>query len=129
VKSNGGSFSGPSYMIFQDMHNAFTGWLVMRNRLPTKKRMMNWGSVGDIPLVFFCRNGIENKDHLFFNCPFSKRIWKLVMGLCLISSPKTKLDDLVEWGINNLAGKGGARKKNLGWANCKKKKFLTALIA
>ena len=81
--------------------HAFIGWLVVKNRLPIKERMIKWGSAGDTACVF-CRNGIENRDHLLFECPFSNRIWKNVMGMSLISSPQTKWDDIVEWGIKNL---------------------------
>ena len=33
----------------------------------------------------FYRNKIERKEHLYFECSFTKRIWKHIMGLCLVN--------------------------------------------
>ena len=44
--------------------------------LATKDRLLQWGLNID-PQCALCRNKIEDKDHLIFQCPFYKRIWKL----------------------------------------------------
>ena len=53
--------------------HGYIGCLTMRNRLSTKARLMQWGIDGD-PSCLFCRNSIEDMDHLFFACPFTKGI-------------------------------------------------------
>ncbi len=53
--------------------HGFIGCLTVRDRLSTKARLMQWGIGGD-PSCLFCRNSIEDMDHLFFACPFTKGI-------------------------------------------------------
>ena len=64
--------------------HSFIGWLTIRNRLVTKDRLLQWG-LGVDPMCLFCRQNLEDRDHLFFKCPFTNRIWKNIMGLCLVS--------------------------------------------
>uniref|UniRef100_A0A2N9HS76 Reverse transcriptase zinc-binding domain-containing protein n=1 Tax=Fagus sylvatica TaxID=28930 RepID=A0A2N9HS76_FAGSY len=55
----------------------------------------------------FCsKNAIETRNQIFFDCSFSKRLWRNVMALCLISDPQFCWEYLVEWGFMHLNGKG-----------------------
>ena len=60
---------GDWYGIQEPYHHAFIGWLAMLNRLSTKERMHKWGFNGYTKCVP-CRNKIENREHLFFDCSF-----------------------------------------------------------
>ena len=51
------------------------------NRLPTKERIKSWGLEVDETCVL-CRNAEETRDHMFFDCDFSRQIWKEVLLLC-----------------------------------------------
>ena len=76
--------------------------------VPTKKRMLKWGFNGDSAFVF-CRNCAENRNHLFFEWPLSKRIWRSSIGFCLvITGPILKWDALVNstGGASQLTGNG-----------------------
>ena len=64
------------------------GQMAILNKLPTKDRMLQWGLAVDSMCVF-CRSSIEDRDHLFFQCSITKRIWDNIMGLCLVSDAKT----------------------------------------
>jgi hypothetical protein len=44
--------------------------------------MLKWGFKGE-ERCLFCRNFIEGRDPLFFDCGFSKRLWREVMQKCL----------------------------------------------
>jgi hypothetical protein len=66
--------------------HSFIGWLAMHNKLPTKERMLKWGFTVDGNCVF-CRNSLETRNHNFFECSFSKRLWRKIMALCLVSDP------------------------------------------
>jgi hypothetical protein len=78
--------------------HSFIGWLTIRNRLVTKDRLLQWG-LGVDPMCLFCRQNLEDRDHLFFKCPFTNRIWKNIMGLCLVSDASDDWHLLVDWGI------------------------------
>ena len=60
--------------------HAFITWLAILNRLPTKDRLKAWGMDIDGNCVF-C-NEQETRNHLFFECNFSKGIWKEIMCRC-----------------------------------------------
>lgn len=62
--------------------HAFFLWLTVKACLTTGYRHLKWGASGDAKCLFG-RNYIETRDHLFFECGLSKRLWKAVMYLCL----------------------------------------------
>jgi hypothetical protein len=47
----------------------------------------------------FCRNCIESRDHLYFECGFTKRLWREVMRKCMRGAPK------MDWELKKLKGK------------------------
>ena len=84
--------------------HGFIGWLTMKNRLATKDRLIQWGICVD-PVCLFCRHMLEDRDHLFFKCPFTKRIWDHIMALCLVFDAIDDWNMLVAWGTQHLQGK------------------------
>jgi hypothetical protein len=58
--------------------HSFLCWLACRDALVTKQKMVCWGYTGDVNCLF-CHGGMESRDHFFFSCSFSKRIWRSVM--------------------------------------------------
>lgn len=52
----------------------FLTWLFVLNRCPTKDRILSWG-LSTNPTCLFCQMAIESRDHLFFQCPFTWRLW------------------------------------------------------
>ena len=60
---------------------AFRTWLAMQNRLTTGVRMRTWNTLVDTPCKF-CVEPVETRNHLFFQCRYSKQVWeKLTKGL------------------------------------------------
>lgn len=60
---------------------AFLTWLVVKNRVATGDRMIKWNQNVDASCIF-CKHPLETRDHLFFECPFSRKVWEaLVSGL------------------------------------------------
>ena len=53
-------------------------WLIVLNKLPTTDRLLQIGisATNTCPI---CNNSQESVEHLFFDCPYSKETWKLVM--------------------------------------------------
>lgn len=57
---------------------AFICWVVCKDKLRTKDRLKRWGVVDD-DMCVLCGENVENKEHLFFNCCYSRRIWESVL--------------------------------------------------
>jgi hypothetical protein len=58
----------------------FFGWRLLLERLPTRGALSHRGILNnpnDLHCIF-CLQNVEDCDHLFFNCPFSKSVWDLV---------------------------------------------------
>jgi hypothetical protein len=53
----------------------------------------------------FCKHVIEHRDHLFFACDYSSRIWQQVMILCSVLNPPTCWEDVVFLGLEEWKGK------------------------
>lgn len=66
--------------------------------------MCYWGYTGST-LCLLCLACQESRDHLFFSCSFSRRIWRRVMVDCLIKDPPIDWDSLVIWCNTHLRGR------------------------
>jgi hypothetical protein len=80
--------------------HSFLSWLVIKNALVTGERMLHWGFIGDTDCVF-CRNGVEDRNHIFFQCGFSKRVWRASMEKCNIADPMFFGMKFLLWGCRN----------------------------
>ena len=59
------------------LKHAFIGWLSLKtNWLP---KIDSWSFTGDCARPF-CRNCVESRENLFFECPFTWRIWRRIWG-------------------------------------------------
>jgi len=84
--------------------HSFFLWLVFRDALVTKYKMCCWGFSGNI-LCPFCYGGMESRDHLFFKCSFSCRIWIHIMADCSLINVPVEWDCIESWGNTMLIGK------------------------
>ena len=55
--------------------------------------------------LFFRRTCLESRVHLFFDYPFSKRLWQQVMSYCVIKSRVYNWYQVVLWCKNKLKGR------------------------
>ncbi|XP_059442158.1 uncharacterized protein LOC132174537 [Corylus avellana] len=78
----------------------FILWLAMKGRLVTGDRLLTWGYNGDVNCVF-CRNQLESRDHLFFECSFSYRLWKFCMFRCRVDNVPIVWEDILQLGLND----------------------------
>ncbi|XP_056845541.1 uncharacterized protein LOC108844894 [Raphanus sativus] len=54
--------------------HAFNTWVVFRDRLPTRDRLISWGLI--VPShCLLCQNGDESRGHFFLVCQFSSQLW------------------------------------------------------
>jgi hypothetical protein len=72
---------------------AFMLWLVFKDAMITRSKLWKWGFMGDC-LCPFCRGCLESREHLFFECGFSFRIWRNLLSLCLVTGPKRSWEDI-----------------------------------
>nr|GEU39556.1 hypothetical protein [Tanacetum cinerariifolium] len=80
-------------------HHAFHLWLVMRNGLKTHDKMRQWDvSVNtDLNLLRcdLCDNQPDSHGHLFFECPFSLKVWSYVRDLAGMDLVSLILHDII----------------------------------
>lgn len=89
------------------LKQAFVVWSAIKKCLTTVDRLLKWGYKGEVQCAF-CRNCIESREHLFFKCGYSARIWKEGMGRCNLLDPPLDWDDVVTLGMH------GWKKKTEG---------------
>ena len=80
----------------------FILWLAIRERLGTHDRLhidsSNW-------YCLLCNNQAETHDHLFFNCSYTKEIWKALKQKCHLSFGDLSWKDCVSQMVNICKGK------------------------
>jgi hypothetical protein len=84
--------------------HSFFLWLLFQNAVITRHKMCACGYLGSI-LCMFCYAHQENRDHLFFGCSFSRRIWMEIMSDCSFINVPTSWNDVEIWGPKVLRGK------------------------
>ena len=58
---------------------SFICWLACRNRLRTKEKLFRWGVIDNSHCVL-CGNAEKTRDHLFFQCSYSKFVWQSILA-------------------------------------------------
>lgn len=58
--------------------HAFTFWIVQRDRLPVRKRLLQW-RINTTCLCCNYSSNPETRDHLLLQCDFSKQVWNKVL--------------------------------------------------
>lgn len=82
-------------------------WIAIHNRLYTGDRLVLFGTI-PISCCSFC-SGAESHDHLFFNCPFTSKVWAQTLAHINVSWSSRSWND---W-INLLSTIRGKTLKNL----------------
>jgi hypothetical protein len=84
---------------------SFILWLTFRDALVTKQKMCCWDYGGN-GLCLSCYGSQESKEHPFFRCSFSGRIWSSIMADCSFKKVPLDWDYIEHWGAVELQGKG-----------------------
>ncbi|XP_058725944.1 uncharacterized protein LOC131597251 [Vicia villosa] len=84
-------------------------WMQCHGRLPTKDRTIRFGFIQD-NVCSMCRQDVETKEHVFFECSFPRSIWCTILEWIGIKhTPVIWLDEL-RWVIANSNKKGWRAK-------------------
>ncbi|KAJ4874638.1 Uncharacterized protein Rs2_39656 [Raphanus sativus] len=76
--------------------HAFITWLVMRDRMVTRDRLLSWGM--DVsPTCLLCSVSNDSAAHLFFECEYSFSVWKGLLSRSGIRHPQTLQDIILPW--------------------------------
>ncbi|KAJ0864233.1 putative RNA-directed DNA polymerase [Helianthus annuus] len=63
--------------------HSFHLWLVITNKLKTQDRLAVWEAGSETNLILMCcplcKYGRDSRDHLFFQCSFSAKVWSIVI--------------------------------------------------
>ncbi|KAL9680174.1 hypothetical protein QQ045_018052 [Rhodiola kirilowii] len=81
---------------FNAPRDSMNAWLVVNNKLLTRDRMSNWGYRGDKSCVL-CESADESRDHLYFECSFTRDVWERVMRFLLAEAPGSQWELLIPW--------------------------------
>ena len=84
--------------------HVFISWMAILNRLPTKDRLISWGMEvnGDCCL---CQGGMESRDHMFFECNYSKELWKSILHCCGLNREVGTWNAELNWAMQKIKGK------------------------
>ncbi|GAV91993.1 zf-RVT domain-containing protein [Cephalotus follicularis] len=85
--------------------HAFSTWLALRGAHRTKNKLLVVGVVHSAKCAFLCGE-TETPEHIFFQCPFSAKVWREVLDMCNIARPILPWADEVQW--MSIHAKGNA---------------------
>jgi hypothetical protein len=78
--------------------------LYFLHRLSTGDQLLKWGYTWDVKCLFY-HNQTKSRDHLFFECNLSYRIWKFFMHHCGVVDPSLIWEEVMQLGIQNWGNK------------------------
>ncbi|XP_019415076.1 PREDICTED: uncharacterized protein LOC109326744 [Lupinus angustifolius] len=81
----------------------FTLWVACHNRLPTKDRLLKFGTVTDGKYAF-C-DLMETADHILFSCPKSADIWNFVLSWMKVNHQPGRWKNGLTWLEKHTRGK------------------------
>ncbi|CAL1356365.1 unnamed protein product [Linum trigynum] len=83
--------------------NRVITWLVIRGNINTKERMKRWGYSGGMECCL-CGTGVEDRDHLYACCPFSRRVLESVFVKFMQIPVMQSWDEVVALIMSKLGG-------------------------
>ncbi|GAV90548.1 zf-RVT domain-containing protein, partial [Cephalotus follicularis] len=83
--------------------HSFCVWLVFNNGHRTLDKLFRWGMVTNNKCGFGYGQ-VESLDHLFFECPYTARIWNHFLSLCGFRRSCSSWGDEWAWCVQRLKG-------------------------
>lgn len=79
-------------------------WLAIRDGLYTQHKLYAFGIIREIKCTL-CRQSCEDRDHLFFSCPFSEQIWRYLCNKCNLPWHPRSWQQNIDWMCQSFKGK------------------------
>lgn len=76
----------------------------MHNRLATGDRIIRWNPQADVTCLL-CKSMAESRDHLFFECSYSKEVWYGTIRNMAGRRTGYKWLDVIQMVVNGIQGK------------------------
>ena len=76
--------------------HSFILWLAIWGKLNTKYRALCWGKVIDTTCPL-CHLACKTVEHLYFDCIFTRRIWRVGLRKCYINLDLLQLDCIIAY--------------------------------
>ncbi|XP_021991397.1 uncharacterized protein LOC110888166 [Helianthus annuus] len=81
--------------------HAFLMWLIMRRKLLTQDKILNWDFSRrknmNMMCCLLCYANHDSHSHLFFECNFSTQVWHMVRHKVGMDSAQANWEDIVAW--------------------------------
>ncbi|XP_039002771.1 uncharacterized protein LOC120129314 [Hibiscus syriacus] len=84
--------------------HSFIAWMAILNRLPTADRLIQMG-IGVDDKCRLCSVEAETRNHIFFECSYSKAAWGIITRLCNVDRTVGSWDEELSWAISRFKGK------------------------
>ena len=59
-------------------------WILLKNKILTQENLQKRG-INVVNRCSLCKEGFEDKDHLFLNCTYSQQVWSSILSYWNIS--------------------------------------------
>lgn len=93
-------------------------WMACKGKLLTRDGLKNWGCIVDDRCVL-CGEDTETMQHLFFQCSFAQRVWRVAKQRSGINRTANTWEDVIRGAVRENTGKSfNACLKNLTLAAC-----------
>ncbi|KAL9683140.1 hypothetical protein QQ045_014956 [Rhodiola kirilowii] len=81
---------------FNAPRDSMNAWLAVQNKLLTRDRLRQWGVLCDKSCVL-CELMDESRNHIYFDCSFSKEIWVKVLQFLNVETHFSSWGGLIPW--------------------------------
>ena len=89
---------------FHIPRHSMISWLAILDRLPTRYRMNSLGVLTSMDCVL-CSVEVETRDHIFFECTYSKQVWGRILSTYGLSRVIGSWQEEFSWVVRTFRGK------------------------
>lgn len=84
-------------------------WLACWKRLNTQDKLLKWGMISANHCLL-CEQSLEDQDHIFFRCSYSKKVWHSILSRCMHYPLSMDWDSTLAWLETNQSWKSKLQK-------------------